>query len=168
METPKIYVACLASYNNGILHGKWVEVAQDVNVIYDDIHEMLAKSPIENAEEFAIHDYEGFGNAGLSEYESIETVVELASFIAEHGELGAELLGNYSVEDARRLLEENYYGAYESEVDFAYEVIDEYYSNALPNNLMLYFDYVAFTRDLFINDYFSIEASHKVHVFSNC
>src|SRR6202012_2439559 len=132
-----------------------------------EIQEILAKSPIENAEEFAIHDYDGFDNVSLSEHESIETVVELAFFITEHGELGAALLGDYSVEEAGRLLQENYYGAYESEVDFAYEVIEEYYSNALPENLMFYFDYVAFTRDLFINDYFSIEASHKVHVFSN-
>lgn len=25
-ETPKIYVACLASYNAGFLHGRWVDV----------------------------------------------------------------------------------------------------------------------------------------------
>src|ERR1700744_4484157 len=104
MDTPKIYVACLASYNNGILHGKWVEAAQDVNDIFDEIQEILAKSPIENAEEFAIHDYDGFDNVSLSEHESIETVVELAFFITEHGELGSALLGDYAVEEAGRLL----------------------------------------------------------------
>ena len=24
-EQPRIYVACLAAYNNGILHGAWIE-----------------------------------------------------------------------------------------------------------------------------------------------
>ncbi|HIF0227108.1 TPA: antirestriction protein ArdA, partial [Legionella anisa] len=52
MDTPQIYVACLAAYNNGILQGKWIDATQDVSTIYDEIHEMLAKSPIENAEEF--------------------------------------------------------------------------------------------------------------------
>ncbi len=55
MDTPQIYVVCLAAYNNGILHGEWIDATQDVSTIYDEIHEMLAKSPIEDAEEFAIH-----------------------------------------------------------------------------------------------------------------
>lgn len=112
MDTPQIYVACLAAYNNGILHGEWIDATQDANTIYDEIHEMLAKSPIEDAEEFAIHDFEGFGGAQISEYDSINDVAELASFIMKHGELGAELFSYYSIEDAERMLEENYHGAY--------------------------------------------------------
>ena len=26
---PEIYVACLASYNSGILHGEWIEVTDE-------------------------------------------------------------------------------------------------------------------------------------------
>ena len=91
MDTPQIYVACLASYNNGILHGKWIDADQDASSIYDEIHEMLADSPIEGAEEFAIHDFQGFGGARIDEYDSINDVAELAAFIVKHGELGAEL-----------------------------------------------------------------------------
>ena len=29
--TPKIYVACLASYNAGILHGRWIDADQDAD-----------------------------------------------------------------------------------------------------------------------------------------
>ena len=29
---PRIYVACLAAYNNGILHGAWIDAAQVVSV----------------------------------------------------------------------------------------------------------------------------------------
>lgn len=54
MEDPRIYVACLAAYNNGYLHGAWLSANRDVDEIYAEIQEMLAKSPIENAEEFAI------------------------------------------------------------------------------------------------------------------
>ncbi|MBA2711597.1 MAG: antirestriction protein ArdA [Tatlockia sp.] len=166
MDTPKIYVACLASYNNGILYGKWIDVVQSAD-IHDEIHKMLAESPIEATEEFAIHDYEGFAGLRLDEYDSIETVVELAAFIGEHGELGAGLLSEYSIEEAERLLEESYHGAYDNEVDFAFSIFEDCYHNAIPGNLLIYFDYVAFTHDLFINDYFSVDVDGQTHIFSN-
>jgi antirestriction protein len=55
IQTPEIYIACLASYINAILHGKWIPVT-DENSVLNQIHEMLHTSPIEGAEEFAIHD----------------------------------------------------------------------------------------------------------------
>src|SRR3546814_2841719 len=87
-ENPRIYVACLAAYNNGYLHGSWIDAEQDAWAIYDDVKAMLAASPIAEAEEWAIHDYEGFGNVRISEYAGFAYVSELAAFIAEHGELG--------------------------------------------------------------------------------
>ena len=59
--TPRIYVACLAAYNNGILHGCWVDADQSFEDIWQEIRDMLASSPIPGAEEHAIHDYDGFG-----------------------------------------------------------------------------------------------------------
>ena len=113
------------------------------------------------------HDFEGFGEYKLSEYEDIDTVVNLAEFINKHGELGAALLGDYSIENAETLLEERYHGSYDNEIDFAYAIFEDCYSNAIPENLMCYFDYAAFTRDLFMCDYFSIEIDGQSHVFSN-
>ncbi|MCT8003625.1 antirestriction protein ArdA [Sphingomonas sanguinis] len=57
-STPRIYVACLAAYNNGYLHGTWIDADQDADQIRDEIAAMLARSPVEDAEEYAIHDYE--------------------------------------------------------------------------------------------------------------
>jgi antirestriction protein len=65
--TAKVYVACLAAYNNGILHGSWIDANQEAQAIHDAIKDMLASSPIANAEEWAIHDYEGFCGLRLSE-----------------------------------------------------------------------------------------------------
>lgn len=48
---------------------------------------MLALSPEASAEEFAIHDYEGFGDLRISEYASLQNVASYADFISEHGEL---------------------------------------------------------------------------------
>lgn len=56
---PRIYVACLAAYNSGYLHGAWIDAAQEPWSIYDDVKAMLAASPIAGAEEWAIHDYNG-------------------------------------------------------------------------------------------------------------
>ena len=59
---PKIYVADLAAYNNGILHGVWIDACKDIDTIWDDIHKILENSPLAGSEEWAIHDYEGFGD----------------------------------------------------------------------------------------------------------
>ncbi len=166
MDKPQIYVACLASYNNGILHGEWIDASQSENDIMADIQAMLENSPIEDAEEFAIHDYEGFGSLSFSEYESIATIVPYSEFIVEHGELGQALLGEYVLEDAETMISDCYHGFYDSEVDFAWHIFEECYSNAIPDNLMCYFDCEAFARDLFINDYCSVEVNGVIHVFS--
>ena len=42
-------------------------------------------SPEPLAEEWAIHDYEGFGSLRLSESESFQTVSAIAAGIAKHG-----------------------------------------------------------------------------------
>lgn len=82
--------------------------------------EMLACSPETDAEEWAIHDYEGFGSYSLSEYESFESVCERACFISEHGELAAELLSHFSdVAEAQKAMDDCYAGCYRSVADFA-------------------------------------------------
>ena len=43
--SPRIYVACLASYNNAKLHGTWIDADQDEDSIQDEIKHMLAQSP---------------------------------------------------------------------------------------------------------------------------
>ena len=48
-EHPRIYVACLAAYNNGILHGAWIE-ATEAWSMWEATRNMLAKSPIPDAE----------------------------------------------------------------------------------------------------------------------
>lgn len=84
-DRPRIYVASLSDYNNGRLHGAWIDADQDFESIGDEIGEMLSGSRYDPAEEYAIHDYEGFGAYRVDEYESIEDVARIGRGIAEHG-----------------------------------------------------------------------------------
>jgi len=60
---------------------------------------------------------------------------------------------------------DHYYGEWDSEQDFAENLVDECSMlDAMPENLKHYFDYEALARDLFINDYTFLNG----FVFSNC
>ena len=110
---PRIYVACLASYNNGCLFGRWIEVGEDEAALRSEVAAMLRASPEPAAEEWAIHDFENFDGIEIREYESFGHVVALAQFTAEHGALGGEVLSYYGgdLDDARTALEDRYAGA---------------------------------------------------------
>ena len=167
-NTPiRIYVACLAAYNNGHLHGRWIDAKQDAWAIYDDIRGMLSTSPIVDAEEWAIHDHEGFRGLSISESESIDHVAQLAAFIAEHGEFGAELVHQTGdIEQAAKALEESYLGSFESLADYVEELTEE--TMHIPNQLRLYIDWNAMAHDAELNgDVFTVKTAYnEVHVFA--
>jgi antirestriction protein len=162
---PRIYVACLAAYNEGYLHGAWIDADQDAWAIQDEINTMLRASPIPDAEEWAIHDYEGFEGLHLSEYAGIESVTHLAAFVAEHGRLGAELVTYYgSLDEARDAMADHYAGEYASLADFAQDITEE--TTAIPETLRHYIDYDRMARDMAISDVVAIHTAHDaVHIF---
>lgn len=169
-EQPRIYVACLAAYNNGYLHGAWIDAAQEPWAIYDAVRVMLAASPVEDAEEWAIHDYEGFSGIRIEEYASFDRVSELAAFMAEHGEIGAALLDHYcgDLDEAREALADRYHGQFSSLADYMQEVTEE--TTAIPHSLRYYVDYQAMARDAELNgDLFTVSTAWDVvHVFAGC
>ena len=161
----KIYVACLASYNNGILHGAWIDATQGEDGIWKDVSQMLLKSPAEYAEEWAIHDYEGFEGIHISEYDSFESVANYAAFIEEHGALGGKVLAYYGgyLDDAKEALSHRYAGEYDSLVDYAEQLTKD--TTEIPKTLQYYIDYEKMARDLEINDVIAIEDNYSVHIF---
>lgn len=87
---PRIWVGSLTDYNNGVLHGRWLDAARAPDELQADIAAMLARSPWtartgEPAEEWGIFDYDNFGNCQLDEYEDISWVSALATGIRKHG-----------------------------------------------------------------------------------
>ena len=163
----QIYVACLAAYNNGKLHGAWIDATQDVDDIMSDVQAMLQSSPEEDAEEWAIHDYEGFGDYRLSEYESFDTVHMIACFFEEHPDLGCDLLSHFNgdIDEARTALDDQYQGCYSSIADYAQNLTEE--TTTIPQHLEYYIDYDRMGRDMEMSgDIFTIETAHdEIHVF---
>lgn len=166
-EEIRIYVADLAAYNNGKLHGVWIDATQDLDDIQGQINAMLAQSPEGFAEEYAIHDYEGFGGCSVSEYQGIQSVHEIACFIEEYPDLAGELLSHFggSIDDARKAIEENYSGCYKSLADYAEELTEDI--SQIPESLAYYIDYERMGRDMELSgDIYTIETAYdEVHVF---
>jgi len=163
--TIRIYVACLAAYNNGILHGRWIDATQGEEHIWHGIREMLKASPIPGAEEYAIHDYEGFEGRALGEYSSVSQVADLASFVDEHGALAAKLVEHFGcIDEAREAMEDRYHGVYPSVADFAQTLTEE--TTTIPENLQYYIDWERMGRDLAMCDILAIETGfEEVHIF---
>ena len=162
MNTPRVYIACLASYNNGILHGSWIDCANDPEDIKTDIHQMLKASPIEMAEERQIHDYEYFHGFDPSGYLP-EKLSQFALFIEEHEILGAELLDIHDdIDKAKEVLEDYYLGCYESLSDYAEELTTSCCD--IPKHLEYYIDYHSMARDMELNgEFYSIQTKHDEH-----
>ena len=161
-DGPRIYVACLASYNNGCLFGRWIDVGEDEAALRSEVAAMLRASPEPAAEEWAFHDFDGFSGIEIREYESFSHVVALAAFAEEHGELGGEVLSYYGgdLDDARKALDEQYAGAYASLEDFAEEIASEHFAS-VHDSMKSYIDYEAIGRDMALSgDIITFDLAH--------
>jgi len=167
-DTPRIYVACLAAYNAGHLHGEWIDADQSAEEINAAIQQMLAQSPEPGAEEWAIHDHECFQGIELKEFESIKTVAAIAALLTEHHGAAVVAYNHFSdLEEAKSALAENYSGAWSSLEDWAENFLEDTggLSN-VPESLRGYIDFARWARDLeMAGDIFSEEMSGEVHVF---
>ncbi len=168
----RIYVACLAAYNNAILHGWWIDADQGVEHIQEQVAAMLAASPEPDAEEWAIHDYEGFDGLSLSEWEGFTQVCEKADFVAEHGQLGAMIADYYGgdLKDAREALEDRYCGEWRNVTEYAEHLTEETGGlEGIPDHIAPYIDYEAMARDMEAGgDIITIETGlGEIHIFWN-
>lgn len=65
---PRVYVACLAAYNAGHLHGAWIDLTDGVEYFDAACATILRTSPVPDAEELEVHDHEHIGaDVGLGE-----------------------------------------------------------------------------------------------------
>lgn len=160
-----IYAASLLDYNHGILHGAWLDAAVETEELQARIDRMLAESPTarqtgETAEEWAIHDHQGFGPAIVDEYAALEMVTRLAKRIQEHGPAYAAWVNLIAenLDDAEWAIdrfEDAYLGEWQSVTEYAEHLLDEFglqeaIDQVVPESLRYYvkIDAEAFARDL--------------------
>lgn len=165
-STPRVYVACLACYNDGKLHGIWID-ATDADEI-DASRKAMQEQCGHTDNDWAIHDHEGFHGITISESESFEKVAEIAALLEEHGEAYAAYVGIVGEDYAT---EEGFRDAYEGEYDSPEDYAEEYVKDTcdLPEFALNYFDFEKFARDLGFDGYhFEHNSNGRVYVFRDC
>lgn len=158
-----VYVGTFGKYSSGSIAGNWLNIAD-----YESKTEfMQACAELHSDEadaEFMFQDWENIPSALIAECWIDGKVFEFAAKMKELDDTTAEAFGVYldnigmyeidskDVEDIFEDFQEAYNGEFESEEDFAYYCVEEFYSD-MPEIAKRYFDYSAFARDLFIADY---------------
>lgn len=185
-STAQIYVADLAAYNAGHLHGRWIHLVgygYEPEQVHERIKEILARGAelygadtLSAHEEWAIHDYEGFGTVKIDEYSSIERVCAIAETLDELESNGEDVpFGIFldkiesldyfdSLDDAVDAFREAFLGVQSLE-DYAREYVEEVLSGEMSSTLMNYFDYESFARDMGYDGYTEVYDHGDYYLF---
>ena len=171
-DIPMIYIADLAAYNAGMLRGEWIEVEPypEDRLTADRISELLEEW---DAEEYAVHDHQGFPPGFVTEHPNLEAL-EFWAELVEHDE---ELAWAYSaiIDDAHGLdpwewkqdMQDRFLGSADSATDYAAELVETsgYIQEDLPWWIAV--DYTATARNLALhNSEIFIRVKGTVYVFN--
>jgi len=170
------YCACLAAYNNGLMHGNWIDLdlCSDVEDIKAAIDLVLKSSPEAGAEEYAAHDYSGLpGYLTDSEWPDLAALIEYKEARAHFtgsGELlrleAFELLcedrhATVSADD----LDENFCGFYTSGAEYAQDLACD--TGAINNSMKWPLDCIDWDEAFRALDMNTFRANGGLYVFNN-
>ncbi len=172
----RIYVASLHDYNAGRLHGVFIDLAdyEDGDEIDEKVQAMLAASPEFKAfpaggpaEEYEIHDHEGWG--GLDpRYMPWSTLIAIDKLMDDRPPVAvAHWLSDYvsppysAIEDELEdKFDEGYRGEWSSEAEFAADFVDNCgWAGLEPKQIEAFENYInweGIAEALFAGDYESI------------
>ena len=154
---PSVYVGTYAKYNDGSLCGLWIDLSTFDD--YDDfINFCKAIHADEEDPELMAQDYECFPREWYSEgfmsEEDFDHIHEYWDMCEKHSVEAVNAFMDWGGENLEHF-EDCYMGEYDSEEDYARQLVDECYDlERLMGNLASYFDYAAFARELFMCDYY--------------
>ena len=167
-QRPSVWVGSWLDYNDGRLHGCWLDAARDAAVLERDIAAMLAASPTARAtgqlaEDRGIFDADGFGTLNIGEQASLTWVSAVAQGIAKHGAAFAAYAALVANENGLHTFDDAFLGAYESADAYVEQLIDDLgisaqLDQAVPGRLRYYvqFDTAMLARDM--------QAEGSIHV----
>lgn len=156
-----VYIANLGAYNCGIMHGSWLKLPAEPEEIEETMQQVFSgRYSWDYDREYAIHDYAL--PFRVDEYEGIERVNELLerlenkmqqngisreviSYLADHMDSIDDVLS--SIEEERIRI---FYNC-ESKGDACYEWHEECGLVNIPDELLSYFDFDSYARDLSYN-----------------
>ena len=165
-DNPRVWVGSLAGYNAGRLIGAWVDLTdKTADEVWDEARELMRPqiagwmTEAEAFDECTCMDTDNLaglvhGECSIEEavaaaelIDSLPSWVPLSALTAYMSDLGIDVEG-FSLSE----FEDAYRGEYSSEQDYAEQLIDDTgMLDAMPENLRNYFDYEAFTRELFMD-----------------
>lgn len=163
-ETPQVYIACLAAYNAGRLHGEWAD-ATDAEEMEQVARRVLATSPAAHAEEIAIHDYEDL-DLGLGEYPTFSEVEGWARLVEQHGlsvVRAAKDHGADTPDAAETCIDEACRGTWDTISDFVDDFLEDFYSD-VPDLVRGWIDNDRVWRDL-EHDFWACHTPSGVVIF---
>jgi len=157
-DPPRIWVGCLADYNNGQLTGEWLDAAVSDDELLDRARRVLQRSETPDAEEWAIFDYEGFGDWKVGEYEQLDVVAAVARGIAENGPAFGVWAELHDAEaDMLEGFADAYLGEYDSAAAWAESMTEDLDIETTLDDLLLTsvrsyvsIDYAAMGRDAWL------------------
>ena len=160
--SPAVYVGTYGKYASGSLRGVWLDLTTFAD--YDEFLAVCAYIHRDEADpEFMAQDFDSFprewyteGFMSEREFDLIQAYAELDDDEREAFEVYVSAFGSsrddISIFDNFR---EAYNGKWSSEEEFAEQLAEDCCMlHGAPESLKMYFDYKAFARDLFIDDYY--------------
>lgn len=156
-DEPALYCGTYGKYNSGNLRGMWLDLS--TFDYYDEFENFCLAIHADEADpELMYQDYENMPRSLYHESMGEEGFNNIVKY--------CELCDDYSVEAVDDFLEwdstddldrmhDAYVGVYDSEEDFAEEIVSDCYDlDNMMGSLACYFDYEKFARDLFMCDYY--------------
>ncbi len=148
-----LYVSTYAKYNAGDLTGAWVNLqACEDKETFLKVCRILHGD--EQYPELMFQDFSGFPGELYSECGGLDDLykyIEILESVEDPEALAAFL--EYFDFDELGDFDERYRGSYDSELDYAYECVENDNILNKMGDFAPYFDYNAYARDLFITDY---------------
>jgi antirestriction protein len=164
----RVWIGCLACYNEGLLSGEWYDADQADEVTIGDV----CGTKDEDHEELWVFDHEGFGPllrgecAPATAYRLATLVDELDDQYRHAFGCYLELAGMSADDESLSAFEDAYRGRWDSEVDYAKHYAEE--TDAMPPTdawPIAYVDWDQAAEDLFQGLWTDKADGGGVHVF---